>query len=289
MKIATPKKVHAKLWLPTNTRWNWIPSSRWHGPEWRGRTSGIAAFATEGGLKAFDAHLSSARDATARALAIEPNLPEALLARASIETNFDFNWNGAAQTLRKALALAPADPNIADRSGKPRDSTWKHGSSDRTLSPGSRGGPGQRASSARFSPVNLAAAKAIRGSARRIPAGDRVESGGTVGITPVSASPIYSRANWKRPRLRRRLTLVSGRGFSSWLAPAGVKNNSGIGCRACTIDKDFAETAAYQIAEVYAYRGDKDKAFEWLDRARRQRDAGLAGLREDPLLTNLHR
>src|SRR6266704_3538914 len=39
----------------------------------------LAAFATEGGQKTFDAHLSSARDAVTRALSIEPNLPEALL------------------------------------------------------------------------------------------------------------------------------------------------------------------------------------------------------------------
>src|SRR5207253_409340 len=77
----------------------------------------LAAFATEGGQKTFDAHLSSARDAVTRALSIEPNLPEALLARGSIETNFDFNWNGAAQTLSKALALAPADPNIVIAAG----------------------------------------------------------------------------------------------------------------------------------------------------------------------------
>ena len=50
----------------------------------------------------------------------------------------------------------------------------------------------------------------------------------------------------------------------------------------------FAETAAYQIAEVHAYRGDKDRAFEWLERARRQRDGGLSGMRRDPLLANLH-
>jgi tetratricopeptide (TPR) repeat protein len=49
-----------------------------------------------------------------------------------------------------------------------------------------------------------------------------------------------------------------------------------------------AETAAYQIAEVYAYRNDKDHAFEWLERARRQRDAGLPALRPDTLLKNLH-
>src|SRR5881398_1850418 len=72
----------------------------------------LAAFSTEGGQKGFDAHLASARDAVARALSIEPDLPNGLLARATIETNFDFKWNAAAQTVSKALALAPADPNI---------------------------------------------------------------------------------------------------------------------------------------------------------------------------------
>ena len=37
----------------------------------------------------------------------------------------------------------------------------------------------------------------------------------------------------------------------------------------------FAGTAAYQIAAIYAYRGEKDQAFEWLERARRQGDGGL--------------
>src|SRR5216117_542751 len=35
----------------------------------------LAAFSTEGGQKGFDAHLASARDAVARALSIEPDLP----------------------------------------------------------------------------------------------------------------------------------------------------------------------------------------------------------------------
>jgi hypothetical protein len=42
-----------------------------------------------------------------------------------------------------------------------------------------------------------------------------------------------------------------------------------------------------QVAEIYAYRGDRDKAFEWLDRAYRQRDGGLSGMKGDPLLLNL--
>src|SRR5436190_8212001 len=74
-------------------------------------------FSSESGRKGFDAHLASAREGAARALALEPNLPEALLARSEIELNFDFDWKGAAETLRKALALAPADPALRIAAG----------------------------------------------------------------------------------------------------------------------------------------------------------------------------
>jgi TolB-like protein/DNA-binding winged helix-turn-helix (wHTH) protein/Flp pilus assembly protein TadD len=45
--------------------------------------------------------------------------------------------------------------------------------------------------------------------------------------------------------------------------------------------------AAYEIADVYAYRGETDKAFEWLDRAYRQRDPGTPELKTDPLMGSL--
>lgn len=44
---------------------------------------------------------------------------------------------------------------------------------------------------------------------------------------------------------------------------------------------------AAQIAQVYAFRGESDKAFEWLDRAYRQRDGGLMFLKIDPILNGL--
>ncbi len=50
----------------------------------------------------------------------------------------------------------------------------------------------------------------------------------------------------------------------------------------------YAEEAAYQIAEAYAYRGEADSAFEWLERAFGQRDAGVASMKIDLLLHNLH-
>jgi serine/threonine-protein kinase len=47
------------------------------------------------------------------------------------------------------------------------------------------------------------------------------------------------------------------------------------------------EGFAYQIAEVYALRGEKDKAFEWLQMSFDDRDAGMLGLLVDPLLRGL--
>jgi serine/threonine-protein kinase len=47
------------------------------------------------------------------------------------------------------------------------------------------------------------------------------------------------------------------------------------------------EGFAYQIAEVYAVRGEADKAFEWLQISFHDRDAGALGLLVDPLLRGL--
>jgi hypothetical protein len=52
------------------------------------------------------------------------------------------------------------------------------------------------------------------------------------------------------------------------------------------VSKYHAE-GAFQIAEVYAFRGESDKAFEWLERAYAQRDSGLAELKGDPLVKSL--
>ena len=44
-----------------------------------------------------------------------------------------------------------------------------------------------------------------------------------------------------------------------------------------------------QIAEVYAFRGESDKAFEWLERAYAQGDGGLSQMKGNPLLKSLER
>ncbi len=43
----------------------------------------------------------------------------------------------------------------------------------------------------------------------------------------------------------------------------------------------------YLMAELHAYRGEKDKAFVWLENAYSKKDSWLAFLKADPLLENL--
>src|SRR6202023_415778 len=66
--------------------------------------------------------------------------------------------------------------------------------------------------------------------------------------------------------------------------------------RGCTTESDAALRqliergaggAAFQIAEAYAYRGNADVAYEWLERAYAQRDAGIPFAKISIFLKNI--
>ena len=49
----------------------------------------------------------------------------------------------------------------------------------------------------------------------------------------------------------------------------------------------YADGWAYNIAYTYAFRGEADPVFEWLDRAIENRDAGLAQLASTVVFNNI--
>jgi adenylate cyclase len=55
------------------------------------------------------------------------------------------------------------------------------------------------------------------------------------------------------------------------------------------MEKDFAIGFAYQIAQIYAWRGEKDQAFAWLERCFPLHDAGLVRMPFDPVLDPLRK
>lgn len=48
-----------------------------------------------------------------------------------------------------------------------------------------------------------------------------------------------------------------------------------------------SDDMSFQIATVYAFRGDADKAFEWLDRAYEQQDPGVMAINDNPFMREL--
>jgi adenylate cyclase len=244
-------------------------------------------YATEGGQKGFNAHLAAAREAVERALSLEPDLPDALFARATIETNFDYHWKDAAETLRKALALAPQDPALLMEAG---NLALARAETTQALDLFRR--------AVALDPVNAQARAYLGGTlsvlgrqeearaeyARVIELNPSAPFGHAgVGQTYLSQGKFEEAATAAQQDAAdwARLLIVS---CTRWAQKRIPESDAAL---AELISKN-GETAAYQIAEVYGYRNDKDHAFEWLERARRQRDAGLPGLRADSLLPNLH-
>ena len=244
-------------------------------------------YATEGGQEGFNAHLTAAREAVKRALSLEPDLPDALFAQAVIETNFDSNWKGAAETLRKALALAPQDPAVLTEAG---NLAGARGETPRSIDLFRR--------AVALDPVNAQARGFLGGGLSVLGHQEeaRAEYARVIELNPsapfghagvgqsyllqgkfeeAATAAQQDAADWAR------LLIVS---CARWAQKRIPESDAAL---AELIAKN-GETAAYQIAEVYGYRNDKDHAFEWLERARRQRDAGMPALRTDTLLTNLH-
>jgi tetratricopeptide (TPR) repeat protein len=67
----------------------------------------------------------------------------------------------------------------------------------------------------------------------------------------------------------------------------GRKKEADAALAELTVKHDAA--APFQIACVYAFRGDSDRAFEWLERSYTRGDTGLVWLKTDPHLKGLER
>jgi len=244
-------------------------------------------FGTEGGQKRFNANLAAAREALERALFFEPDLPDALFPRAMIQTNFDYDWKGAAETLRKALALAPQEPALLMQAGnlasaRGEKTQWLEfvqravtldpvNAQARAFLAGSLLGLGKqeeaRAEYAREIELNPSAPNSHAGIGLTYLLEGKFEEAATAAQKDA--------ADWAR------LFILS---CARWAQKRIPESDVAL----AELIAKFGETAAYQIADVYGYRNDRDRAFEWLERARRQRDAGLPGLRPDTMLSNLH-
>lgn len=235
----------------------------------------------------FDQHLAAANEAVNRALTIAPDFPEALGIRGGMQLAFYFDWKSADETLRRGLALAPNNVSLVTQSGalafakgNPDEATALYRRAVE-LDPLDQAARSYLALQLAYE-GKLAEAKAeyvrvveLNPSAPWAHAGLGLAYLVNGQFAEAIAATEQESADWARLLIVAMARWGQKRPAESDAALAELKNN-------------FGDTAAYQVAEVHAYRGEKDQAFAWLERAFQQRDPGLQSTRSDKLLASLH-
>jgi TolB-like protein/Tfp pilus assembly protein PilF/tRNA A-37 threonylcarbamoyl transferase component Bud32 len=226
------------------------------------------------------------RRAVERALELDPNLAEAHAVLGWIRTNYDWDWAGADATFKRALELEPRNGTVV-RMACVLAATL--GRFEEAIELGRR--------AAELDPLSAGCHVNLGGFAYYAGRWDEAEAAVRKGL---ELNPEYPNAHLQLgmvllARSKPDAALVEmerenepiWRRFGLALVYHALGRKEEADTALGELLKNHTEGGAYQIAEVYAFRGEIDKAFEWLERAYAQRDGGLAATKGDPLLRNL--
>jgi serine/threonine protein kinase/cytochrome c-type biogenesis protein CcmH/NrfG len=228
-----------------------------------------------------------ARTAAERALALEPDLAEAHLALGSIRHWHDFDWAGAGTSYRRALELAPGNPDVQRAAGIHACAC------DRTEE-----GLELCRRSADQDPLAVIGYNILGRYLRYAGHMEEAESAlrRAIELSPEATTTRLLLALVLEDTGRRDEALAeTEREPADWARLYGLAILHHRAGRAAESDRALRELtatrsadAAYQIGVAHAVRGEADQAFAWLERALAQHDSGLANAHLDPLLRPVH-
>jgi serine/threonine-protein kinase len=256
-----------------------------YAPAWVGLSTVHSRLAGTGHIPIDSGHLKALREAE-KALALNPNLADAYAQIGLIKRNYDYDWTGAHDAYKKGLELEPDNVNVID------------GSSGLAYTLGR---------------LN----EAIKLERRAIEI-DPVKADGYLWLATyafyaglpdesisyfrkcIELNPQYPSAHSSLARSylekgKPDLALVEiekekdpfWKSFGLEIIYYALGKMNEADKKLEELIKSNGNDAAFQIAEIYAYRNEKDKAFEWLERAYKQRDGGLTNITGDPLLRQI--
>ena len=256
-----------------------------YAPAWTLRSS-VQNTMAEGALTDATEGFRKARDDAERAIALDPTLALAYLALAKTQINCDWDWDAANTSITKAAALEPGSVEVLRiRSYRSRilgdiDQAIKFYEQVVALDPLSAN------SYSRLGYLLFVAGRYDEARATLQKALDLNPQATYIHFTLdkiliAEGKPQQALVEIeKEPSERGRLT---GQALAYHALGREQDSNTAL---AGLIAK-YRTYAAYQIAQVYAYRGEPDKSFEWLEHAYEQRDPGLPEIKSNPLLKNL--
>ena len=226
------------------------------------------------------------REAVERALALNPNLAAAHSQMGRLQKFVDFDWAGADASVRRAIALEPGNPDYLDqaayfaamfrRPDEALDLARRAVELD-PLNPGCWSGLGEiQYFEGQLAEAELDVKKSLELSPDVFPGPNLLTR-----IYVMQGRPQDALAEIERVRTDT---------TRAWLhavtyAALGRQMESDAALKEL-IAKDSSRAASL-IAWVYAYRNQRDEAFQWLDRAYAQREGNIAVTNIEPLLKNL--
>jgi TolB-like protein len=232
------------------------------------------------------AYSKRARAAAQKAIELAPDLGESHAAMARLKERVELDFPGATREYARALELSPSNASILMRSGAFDLSQGLH---ERGLASVNR--------AQALDPLNIQAlsyAASFAAAVGELPAAKlAVERG-------LALSPDDSQLK----ETRGQIALYEGR-FEAAIADCTVRKPDWVArqCLVVAYDKlhrhteadaqiaamtdELGNSVAYQMAEIFALRGESPKALDWLDTAYRLHDSGLSGLKTDLWLDSL--
>jgi TolB-like protein/DNA-binding winged helix-turn-helix (wHTH) protein len=236
------------------------------------------------GWNSYEEGYGHARESAERALALEPALAEGHVALALVRLGYDWDWPGADASSRRALELAPGNADVV------LTAAWVVGDLGRldesiafcrraiALDPLNVRGHRYLGVFSLFAGFLEQAEAALKEALELNPLG---------GMTYLSLGQVYlaqgrfpeALAAFKKESLEE-LRLL---GLSVAYHALGQKGPSSTALEQLSRFPGHA----YLNAQANAYCGNVDLAFEWLQRAYTQRNAGLGQMKLQPLLCNL--
>ncbi|MBV9268804.1 MAG: tetratricopeptide repeat protein [Acidobacteriaceae bacterium] len=227
-----------------------------------------------------------ARNAIERGLTLNPNMGEAHGALAEIKMLHDWDWAGAEASYARALELEPGDPGVLRGAGSLARFL---GRLDDAISLYRR--------SVEIDPLHANTYKNLGHILYYAGQQEEAEAAlkRALEITPAIAYAhaflchIYLAQSKLQNALveagKEKNPIYRLQGLALVYDALGRKNESDVNLNA--LIACCQKVAPYQIAEVYAFRGEADQAFEWLERAYAGRDGGITEIKGDPLLSRV--
>ncbi len=245
----------------------------------------IARTEAGAGLSFEQGYRSAMADAE-RALQLDPNLAEAHAAIGRIRRSYDWDWAGANTAFQKALALEPQNSVVLLGASSLQASL---GNFDEALALNRRAVEVDPLSVVSHLSLGMhayyagqlqLATDAFQKALAISP--DAPEAHYLLGLVYLEQShPQQALAEFEKDQASNERMAGEALVYSA----LGRQPQADAALRA--LIAGHRDEAAYQIAEVYAYRGQPAPALQWLQAARARRDAGLTGIQGDPLLKNL--